>query len=448
MNDLVERAKACALQTHARINHRVKYTLQPYDAHLKAVADLVASVTDDPETISAAWLHDTVEDTPATFEELANKFGPGVTQLVMELTDVSKPSDGNRAARMEIDRRHLALASPRAKTVKLADVIVNSLDICKHDERLGRVYVAEMLAVLEVLHEGDAALYNRAERAVEKCARKLGVSSPATSAEQVNFPDLAPQEIEIFSHQPGIRLFTDAFKARDILVPLISFDEGTRLEEIREACVWQRLSVAGIRRSGGIVGYLLMEDLVFVPHSPPTRCILPRQTVRLEDSLSDVIHVLTGFSYCFVTLDNTVVGVIGRPDIEKPVVRMWLFGMIILIEMTMVELIRNRMPDGAWQRFITEGRLEKAKLLLEERRRRNLGGDLLDCLQFSDKLQVAMLELSSPTEMGFSSVSAAKKVIREMESLRNNLAHGQDITSRDWPQIARMTRRLHMLLNR
>jgi hypothetical protein len=138
--------------------------------------------------------------------------------------------------------------------------------------------------------------------------------------------------------------------------------------------------------------------------------------------------------------------VICRADIEKPVVRMWLFGMIILIEMTVVEVIRNHMPDGSWQRFVSEGRMEKAKHLLEERRRRNLGGDLLDCLQFSDKLQLAMLELSTPKEMGFSSVSAAKKVIREMESLRNNLAHGQDITTRDWPQIARMTRRLHMLL--
>lgn len=447
MNNLVERAKACAVQPHARINQRLTYNLRPCDAHLKAVADLVASVTDDPETIAAAWLHDIVEDTPTTFEELANEFGAGVTQLVMELTEVSKPSDGNRTARKEIDRRHLALASPRAKTVKLADVIVNCMDIRRHDERFGRVCIAEMLALLEVLHEGDATLYNRAERDVGKCARNLGVSSTATSGEQVNFPDVSPREFDIFNRRPGIRLFTEAFTARDVMAPLISFDEGTSIEEMREACARERLSLAGIRRSGRIAGYLLMEDLASAPQAPPTRCILPRQTVRLEDSLSDVIHVLTCFSYCFVTLDNTVVGVIGRPDIEKPVVRMWLFGMIILIEMTLVEVIRNHMPEGGWQRFVTEGRLEKAKLLLEERRRRNLGGDLLDCLQFSDKLQVAVLELSSPKEMGFSSVSAARKVIKEIESLRNNLAHGQDITSRDWPQIARMTRRLHMLLN-
>ena len=55
---------------------------------------------------AAAWLHDVVEDTPATFEELEREFGPEVTRLVRELTEVSRsPSDGNRAARKAIDRR-------------------------------------------------------------------------------------------------------------------------------------------------------------------------------------------------------------------------------------------------------------------------------------------------------------------------------------------------------
>ena len=447
MNDLVERARAFAVKIHTRINHRLKYTLQPYDVHLKAVADLVASVTEDPETIATAWLHDTVEDTPTTFEELGQEFGPSVTQLVMELTDVSKPSDGNRAARKEIDRRHLALASPRAKTVKLADVIVNSLDICKHDERFGRVYIAEMLALLEVLHEGNPTLYGKAVRAVEKCRRKLGVFPPAASAEQVNFLDVSPQEREIFNRHRGIRLLTDAFTARDILEPLISFDEGACVEEMREVCARQQCSVAGIRQDGLIVGYLLMEDLAG-SNASVTRHILPRQTVKLDDSLSDVIHVLTNFSFCFVTLENTIIGAIGRADIEKPVVRMWLFGMIILVEMTLMEVIRNDLPDGSWQRLLSEGRLEKATRLQEERKRRNLKGDLLDCLQFSDKLQVAMVGLPSLKESGFPSVSTTKKVIKEMESLRNSLAHGQDITSSNWPQIARMTSRLHTLLKR
>lgn len=113
MDYLVEKARLYATSAHARINQFRKYTLQPYDVHLKAVAGLVASICDDKAMIAASWLHDTVEDTPATFEDLEREFGPDVMNLVKELTDVSRPSDGNRAIRKAIDRHHLAAASPR-----------------------------------------------------------------------------------------------------------------------------------------------------------------------------------------------------------------------------------------------------------------------------------------------------------------------------------------------
>ena len=65
MNYLVTRAKEYATGVHQRISHKRKYINEPYQVHLKAVAGIVASVTDDPETIAAAWLQDTEEDTPA-----------------------------------------------------------------------------------------------------------------------------------------------------------------------------------------------------------------------------------------------------------------------------------------------------------------------------------------------------------------------------------------------
>ena len=69
---------------------------------------------------------------------------------------------------------------------------------------------------------------------------------------------------------------------------------------------------------------------------------------------------------------------------------MWLFGIIILIEVQVVELIRARWPDDSWTALVSEGRLEKARQLQGERLRRGLPADLLDCLQFADKLQIAL----------------------------------------------------------
>jgi (p)ppGpp synthase/HD superfamily hydrolase len=129
MDNLVKRAQKFAIHAHRRIDQRRKYSGQPYDAHLKAVAEIVRTVSDDDQAIAAAWLHDTMEDTTATYEELESEFGEEVAHLVSELTDASRPSDGNRAVRKAIDRQHLSRASTRAKTVKLADLIDNCRDI-------------------------------------------------------------------------------------------------------------------------------------------------------------------------------------------------------------------------------------------------------------------------------------------------------------------------------
>ena len=176
MTDLVKRASDYATKAHQRIDQRRKYSKQPYHVHLEAVAKTVAGVTDDPETIAAAWLHDTVEDTPATLEDIEEHFGQSVAELVEELTDVSKPSDGNRAKRKAIDRSYLAQASVRAKTVKLADLIDNCKDIARHDRRFARVYLPEMGALLEVLGDGDETLYREAGALYAASMHKLGLS--------------------------------------------------------------------------------------------------------------------------------------------------------------------------------------------------------------------------------------------------------------------------------
>lgn len=162
--DLVTKAREFAAQAHA--GQKRKYSGQPYIVHPIAVAELVATVTEDQEVIAAALLHDTVEDTPVTIDEIEARFGPRVAALVSDLTDVSRKEDGNRAARRAIDRAHTALASPDAKTIKLCDLIDNTRTIVRDDPGFARVYMAEKRLMLEVLKEGHAGLHERASRIV------------------------------------------------------------------------------------------------------------------------------------------------------------------------------------------------------------------------------------------------------------------------------------------
>jgi hypothetical protein len=133
-----------------------------------------------------------------------------------------------------------------------------------------------------------------------------------------------------------------------------------------------------------------------------------------------------------------VAGVITRGDMQQPVVRMWLFGIITLTEMDLLERIRTRWPNGDWTRLLSAGRLDKAQALLEERRRRGQHVDLADCLQLSDKAQILLEDEQERAAFGLRTKGAAKRVIKDLESLRNNLAHAQDIVTHDWPQIARL----------
>ena len=103
----------------------------PYINHPIEVAALVATVggCDDVAVLQAAILHDTIEDTDATPEEIEREFGADVKSLVLEMTDdMSLPSPQRKL--VQIDRA--AGLSHRAKLIKIADKIANVGDIARH----------------------------------------------------------------------------------------------------------------------------------------------------------------------------------------------------------------------------------------------------------------------------------------------------------------------------
>ena len=443
--DLVQHAERYATSAHRRIDQRRKYTDQPYDAHLRAVVEIVETVTGDPELLAAAWLHDTLEDTPATYDDVEREFGTEVADLVAELTDVSRASDGNRAVRKSIDRAHLARASSRAKTVKLADLIDNCRDIMSHDERFARTYVTEAAGLLEVLHDGDPTLFARAGKLVRRSAEQLGLPAPRQPVLAVEEAPPVLGSEPFFFKQRVVRLFADCFRATDIAEPLRSFDSSRDPADIARVLEENDLTVAGIRRDGFMLGYVRREDLKSDNDIGAFRGFGTDQIVDGDASLTDVIHVLNRHKHCFVTLLGEVVGFVHRGDIERPVVRMWLFGIVTLVELEITEQVRNRWPDDGWQELLTAGRLEKARALQAERERRGVTCGLLDCLQLTDKVQILIQDEVALQYLGFRTKRAAKQVLREMESLRNNLAHAQDISTYDWAQIVRLVRRIEEL---
>lgn len=154
-----EEAKEFARKAHK--DQFRKYKNEPYIEHPIRVAGLVRTVPHTQEMICAAYLHDVVEDTGITIEEIEGKFGGKVAKLVGELTDVYVKENYrhlNRRARKKKEVERLSKISPEAKTVKLADLIDNTRDIVENDRGFARKYVPEMEQLAEALVGGDFKL--------------------------------------------------------------------------------------------------------------------------------------------------------------------------------------------------------------------------------------------------------------------------------------------------
>jgi len=156
--NIVERAKEFAMAAHNSAQQVRKYTNEPYWVHPAEVAAIVATVPHTDEMLAAAWLHDTVEDTAITNQDIAREFGEEVAKLVGWLTDVSQPGDGNRSHRKQLDREHIANAPAEVHTIKLADLISNTKSIVEHDPEFAKVYLEEKRLLLEVLVKGNLSL--------------------------------------------------------------------------------------------------------------------------------------------------------------------------------------------------------------------------------------------------------------------------------------------------
>jgi (p)ppGpp synthase/HD superfamily hydrolase len=120
MSTLIAEARAFAEKVHAGIYRPNKRRL-PYVTHLEEVADLVEKSGGTETEIAAAWLHDTVEDTPTTIEELLARFGDDVAEIVNGLTDLPDFSELLTLQRKLAQAERVRTKSSSVKRVKLGD---------------------------------------------------------------------------------------------------------------------------------------------------------------------------------------------------------------------------------------------------------------------------------------------------------------------------------------
>ena len=132
--------KAIIFAVNAHRGQLRKGSNAPYILHPMEVAAIVAAMTDDEEVISAAVLHDTVEDTAVTLDEICEQFGKRVAELVAAESEnkrEDKPAASTWKIRKEETIEHLKTAPKEVKMLTLGDKLSNIRSICRDYEAQG-----------------------------------------------------------------------------------------------------------------------------------------------------------------------------------------------------------------------------------------------------------------------------------------------------------------------
>lgn len=160
------------------------YELKPYIVHPVRVMNTCCAFTDDLTTCAAAILHDVLEDTDVSADQikdfLLTVMSAGDAErtvgLVKELTDTYTPSkypQFNRSLRKKLESIRMEKVSGDAQTIKCADIIDNCRQIVDEDPEFAKTYLRECRSLLFRMHKGDTELHDLALNLVNRQILRL-----------------------------------------------------------------------------------------------------------------------------------------------------------------------------------------------------------------------------------------------------------------------------------
>ncbi len=164
---LLDKAIVFAVKAHRNTERRGKGF--PYVVHLMEAVEIVATMTSDQELLAAAMLHDTVEDTDVTIEDIRHEFGERIAALVNAETDSYPEGVSEEASwkgRKEAAIHRLRNVSKEGKIVALGDKLSNMRAIARDFARQGD-------GLWNIFHVKDKALHEWHYRALAEALSDL-----------------------------------------------------------------------------------------------------------------------------------------------------------------------------------------------------------------------------------------------------------------------------------
>lgn len=248
------------------------------------------------------------------------------------------------------------------------------------------------------------------------------------------------------------RVLQSFFSARDIASPLLSVDYDSALAKVLEIFSKRKDTILGVRTDGVVCGWIEEAD---IPSEGLEGRVCGEFIHELTElpvidgsaSFQEIILKLAQSRTILVKMMGEVFAYITMQNLQNAPMRMWLFGLVSLMEILMFRGIVTQMPGDSWQEHLSPGRLARTIALYEERLRRNENIEMVDCLQFADKADILLRNPKTSKVLGFSSRRQGNEFFSKLEILRNSLVHSQVLSEHTLPTMVSLALSLDILLN-
>lgn len=232
-------------------------------------------------------------------------------------------------------------------------------------------------------------------------------------------------------------IFLENAKLLSLFEPVLCCKDTDRAYDAKCALELRDFDVTCvINDEGVIVGQIERKDLNQGLVSEYVKNVEEEQKIDENTSLVDLLKILDTSKFKYVTRNNQIVGIITRSDLNKPIPRTYLFGVVSLVELHINYWINYYYPNDIWLQSLNESRQRKVREIIELRRGSSDYLALVECAQLCDKKKILRNTPDFLTKFNFSKTSF-KKFLEKLEIVRNEIAHSQSsiIERLSWEHI-------------
>ena len=239
-----------------------------------------------------------------------------------------------------------------------------------------------------------------------------------------------------------IRMYRRGIVVREVAEALLSLDIGSNVDLVRSFCDSHKFDVVGVSKEGRLMGYVDANRLAPGPLIKSIQRIKTSQILSDDTPIAELFEALSAQERIFVKSLGATGGIVTRADLQKIPIRMWLFGMISLLEMQLLRILKKYFPGDNWRPHLSSGRIGQATKFYNFNKARNQEASLVDYIGLSDKYLVVTSRTDLARRLGLSDPKQNKALFKVLYGMRNDLAHANKLSIADWQRLAQTISKL------